>query len=512
VVRSRKAVVTKRMVLGELPDLLEALDRGEFTQAQQQQIREGVTTGRASWSDYGGLPTDFEDEDGCREIALFIDDYWPWPEPDWDDNDDGYAQDGCADEKMLRGDTDTLLVHAARRGRMRSIAFLLELGADVTGKSGFGETPLFAACLEGHVGAVRILLDFTPPAGASRRGLPLRAFKSTFTWAHPITEYTVLAAACTSTDARGLLAGQSQGGNISFARATPALHQAQHAVVRCLLEEYHVRVQEHTIENEHNGLCQHAFYQLLTSYRVNEPQKLATIELFLRHGADPNQRVCDIWDQTTRVNPCMTIFHALCHAVLDVADGSFHKAIAPFLPAQQIHGWIPGTAAVGAYPAVACLLQFGADPEAGASNGTSPISFAWTQRNSELERLLSWYKGAKSAPRRVPLADPPSHPSSRKPVRAMASSSAGPAHVASSSAESPQRGERKRKLRSTPMEVRAEKAGVADEMQPLPSDKDAPDYKNARKKVQIANHQIVARAEERLSKGNRKPRRSTVTS
>lgn len=64
-VRSRKAVITKRIVLGELPDLLEALDRGEFTQEKQQQISEGVTMGRASWSDYGHLPTDFEDEDGC---------------------------------------------------------------------------------------------------------------------------------------------------------------------------------------------------------------------------------------------------------------------------------------------------------------------------------------------------------------------------------------------------------------------------------------------------------------
>lgn len=234
---------------------------------------------------------------------------------------------------MLRGDTDTLLVHAARRGRVRSVAFLLELGADVTVESGFGETPLFAACLEGHVGAVRILLDFTPP-DSSKRGLPLRAFKSTFTWAHPVTDYTVLAAVCTSTDARGLRGAA----NSSFARATPSLHQAQHTVVQCLLEEYHVRVQEHTIENECNGLCQHAFYQLLTSYRVNEPQKLNTIELFLRHGADPNQWVWDRNDQTTRVNPCMTIFHELCCSVHSISNGSFSGQEVPNLPAEHIHG------------------------------------------------------------------------------------------------------------------------------------------------------------------------------
>lgn len=101
-------------------------------------------------------------------------------------------------------------------------------------------------------------------------------------------------------------------------------------------------------------------------------------------------------------------------------------------------------------------------------------------------------------PQRLPLADPPSHPSSRKPVGAMASSST----------DSPQRDAKKRKLRSTPMEVRAEKAGVADEMQPLPSDVDESDYKQKRKKVQIANQQIVARAEAKLSRGNKEPRRS----
>ena len=52
------------------------------------------------------------------------------------------------------------------------------------------------------------------------------------------------------------------------------------------------------------------------------------------------------------------------------------------------------------------------------------------------------------------------------------------------------------------MDVCAEKAGVADEMQPLPSDVDEPDYKQRRKKVQIANQQIVARAEAKLLRGN----------
>ena len=492
--------------MGELPGLLEALDEGEFTPQQQRRIREGVTLGRRDpafpWDDY--LPTDRIDEDGesmrtaVDEIDLLIDDYWPWPDPDWDYD---CEYDGQQDEKMLEGDNDTLLVRAARCGRTRSIELLLELGADVTAESGFGETPLFAACLEGHVGAVRILLDFTPPAGSSRQGLPLRAFKSTFMWAHPVTDYTVLAAACTSTDALGLRGEE----NPSFKRATPALHQAQHAVVKCLLEEYHLRVQEHAIENEHNGLCQHAFYQLIRSYRVNEPPKVATIQLFLNHGADPNQWVWDSWDQTTRNNPRMTILHALCHSVHRINNGYFSVPIYPNLPTESVTGRLPGYPA-NAYPAVRLLLQYGADPHPVASNGTSPLSYARIQMNRELEALLRSAVSGRSVHRLCPedgpdqlrpYREPPSHPSSKGKA------------LASSSAESPQReGGNKRKLRSTPMDVRAEKAGVADEMQPLPSDVDEPDYKQRRRKVQIANQQIVARAEAKLSRGKKEPQRS----
>ena len=68
---------------------------------------------------------------------------------------------------MKAGLTDTLLVCAARHGRMyqgmygriSTMELLIEMHADVNQQSGYGETPLFAACLESHARAVRILVE-----------------------------------------------------------------------------------------------------------------------------------------------------------------------------------------------------------------------------------------------------------------------------------------------------------------------------------------------------------------
>ena len=58
---------------------------------------------------------------------------------------------------MIYGDTDTLLVRAARYGREESIRLLLECQADVNQTNGYGDSPAFAACLASQIGAVRIL-------------------------------------------------------------------------------------------------------------------------------------------------------------------------------------------------------------------------------------------------------------------------------------------------------------------------------------------------------------------
>lgn len=65
----------------------------------------------------------------------------------------------------------------------------------------------------------------------------------------------------------------------------------------------------------------------------------------------------------------------------------------------------------------------------------------------------------------------------------------------------------KRKRRTTPIRVRAELAGVLHSLKPLPdsplceASRDA--YKRELQKVQVANHQIVARAEAKLQKRKR---------
>ena len=58
---------------------------------------------------------------------------------------------------MMAGGTDTLLVRAARCGREKAMAVLLEARADVNQENGFGSSPLFAACLASQVGTVRLL-------------------------------------------------------------------------------------------------------------------------------------------------------------------------------------------------------------------------------------------------------------------------------------------------------------------------------------------------------------------
>ena len=58
---------------------------------------------------------------------------------------------------MMAGGTDTLLVRAARCGREKAMAVLLEVRADVNQENGFGSSPLFVACLASQVGTVRLL-------------------------------------------------------------------------------------------------------------------------------------------------------------------------------------------------------------------------------------------------------------------------------------------------------------------------------------------------------------------
>ena len=79
---------------------------------------------------------------------------------------DSFVYDGfeakCNFDKVhfiLSGDSDNLLVRASRRGRIKSVQYLLDLGADANECNGYGDSPLMAAAINGQVGVVRVLME-----------------------------------------------------------------------------------------------------------------------------------------------------------------------------------------------------------------------------------------------------------------------------------------------------------------------------------------------------------------
>jgi hypothetical protein len=93
-----KAVVAKKMAISELPQLLAALDRGEFSRQQQQAIRQGVTVRDGDYNCSGLV----------HELDLHIDDPSPWPVDrgftDPDGHEENISEDtSLADTVMLAG-------------------------------------------------------------------------------------------------------------------------------------------------------------------------------------------------------------------------------------------------------------------------------------------------------------------------------------------------------------------------------------------------------------------------
>jgi hypothetical protein len=134
---------------------------------------------------------------------------------------DGFVDDGfeakCNFDKahfILSGDSDNLLVHASRRGRIESVQYLLDLDADVDKPNGYGDSPLMAAAINGQVGVVRMLMD----AGAD-------AYVE-----HPEIKWGFTA----------LVAAVDRCCSCRYGQPSCAIQQAQLAVVRCLLEEFEV--------------------------------------------------------------------------------------------------------------------------------------------------------------------------------------------------------------------------------------------------------------------------------
>uniref|UniRef100_R7W0W8 Protein TANC2 n=1 Tax=Aegilops tauschii TaxID=37682 RepID=R7W0W8_AEGTA len=72
-----------------------------------------------------------------------------------------YLLDHGADLTQEEDDGDTVLHHAARRGRCEIVKLLLARGADVNGSSQHG-TPLHLAAVKGHESTVEVLLEHHP--------------------------------------------------------------------------------------------------------------------------------------------------------------------------------------------------------------------------------------------------------------------------------------------------------------------------------------------------------------
>ena len=211
--------------------------------------------------------------------------------------------------------------------------------------------------------------------------------------------------------------------------------------------------------------CCNMLYVTLTYYplstqvvRIDQPespQMQELVHLFLKHGAHPNDLVpdCDASNADRRANrDTMTALHSAC------VEAHFSG-----------RGRGPG-----AYTVVRLLMEAGGDPNIpSASTHSTALQYAWRKKDTQLLDLLNpGWRSEEAQP-------------------------ASPAHSKAPS----------RKRRSTPMEVRAERAGVRDKLKPVPllpgegaSAAEVQQYKHAIQRLQTANQQMVARAEAKLAK------------
>ena len=152
--------------------------------------------------------------------------YQCWPEDLSEDAlHEPYSPPRLGFATMLDGDGDNLLVRASRRGRVKTVEYLIDLSRErmkfdsisyVNKCNGFGDSPLMAAAINGHVNVVRKLLDSGADAYACNPELP--------------EGFTVLVAAvqrCTY---------------VTCDEVPETVQKQQLEVVRCLLEEYKVEL------------------------------------------------------------------------------------------------------------------------------------------------------------------------------------------------------------------------------------------------------------------------------
>ena len=199
---------------------------------------------------------------------------------------------------MQFGGTDTLLVRAARRGREQSLRLLLELRADVNQLNGYGESPLFAACLESQIGAVQILHE----AGAS------------LSIVHDMTDLSLLDAAVRDFDAP-LRASLSLRHTMKWQTAA-AKYTAQLSVVRYLLDVCQIA----PIVMELCQTCpsQHPLQAILADNCMGmmHSARRDLVRMLVAHGFTPNfQMECPAsFCPWAKHPPTCTLLHMACYA------------------------------------------------------------------------------------------------------------------------------------------------------------------------------------------------------
>ena len=416
---------------------------------------------------------------------------------------------------MMAGGTDTLLVRAARCGREKAMAVLLEVRADVNQENGFGSSPLFAACLASQVGTVRLLHK----AGAC------------LSFRHPIMQMTLLEVAVrdfevgwreiyeivydSDMDADEMECG---GPGLLLWKCLPlhlrnwdamvehydlpfcygmdiAKHHAILAVVTYLLEECQltpIEMEWCATDSSHHPLMSilnDRGWRYTPLIKSRAQQDL--ILLLMKHGFSPNIQVscCPSLCKWTPSPPWCTVLHVACLWAGKRAD---------------THEFSDGITLIR------LLLEGNGDPTIMNSHGETPLLYAQRRHQKVMLNLLikyiPWSRAnalcdeacSSSAPL---LANKPS--SSSEPQATSVSAVPVEESVESPSALG------KRKHRTTPMLTRAYRVGVADQLKPWPETpiRTGEDdesliaaHKESKAAVQRANQQIVARAEAKLRK------------
>ena len=198
---------------------------------------------------------------------------------------------------------------------------------------------------------------------------------------------------------------------------------------------------------------------MVTIHEPARPAMQELVRLILANGAHPNDLVADIdarhRDGSVNVEGQMTALHAACVWAHHKKDYT-----------------------------VVLLLEAGGDPDQPTNwNARSTaLQYARVKKDKELLDLL--------------------HPPWREEARASCS-----ADAAETVPTSPPAAKQRKKKRATPLPERAERAGVNAQLKPLPdplpesaSEAEVKQHKKDVQRIQIANQQMVSRAEAALAK------------